>query len=335
MKRRNFLRQSTLASLGFTGISKTGARINSNRLPDEASKGKILLRIGICADLHQDIINDAPRRLAAFITEMNELKPNYIIQLGDFCEPKESNQIIMDIWNRFKGPKYHVIGNHDVDGGFTHDQVVNFWNAEGKYYSFEMKGYHFIVLNGNEKGEGYSGYPRSISEQQRNWLEEDINSTSLPIIVYCHQAIDNDADGIDQGIWIRALFDRANKKAGFTKVQLVFSGHHHQDWCNEYNKIHYVQINSMSYQWMGSKYARKRFDDSIENKYPVVRYTAPYKDPIWAFLTIYAGGEFIIKGKRSVFISPGPKEMNRPELHGAYPDVPYVSDRKLRVENTI
>jgi len=68
-----------------------------------AAKKNIVASIGICADLHQDIIYDAPRRLQAFIDEMNELKPDFIIQLEDFCTPKIENKIIMDIWDQFTG----------------------------------------------------------------------------------------------------------------------------------------------------------------------------------------------------------------------------------------
>lgn len=296
-------------------------------------KEKALLRIGICADLHQDIIFDAPRRLQEFITEMNELKPDFIVQMGDFCEPKPSNQVIMNIWNQFKSSKYHVIGNHDTDGGFTNDQVVNFWGAKGKYYSFDDKGYHFVVLNANEEKSipQYKGAPGIIGEEQKRWLEKDLADTGLPVIVFCHQGIDNDADGVYEGNLVRVIFDRANVKAGFKKVQLVLSGHHHQDYHNIFNGVHYVQINSMSYQWMGAKYANAHYDKATEGAYPGIKYTAPYKDPIWAFLTIYDGGSFEIKGKKSIFLSPTPEEMHRPEFHSGYPDVPYISDRTISI----
>ena len=124
MKRRNFLTTSIIGSIGMAGM--VNFKANAKDVSPELTKGKVLARIGICTDLHQDIIPDAPQRLQAFITEMNELKPDFIVQMGDLCEPKPSNQVIMDIWNQFKGAKYHVIGNHDTDGGFTHNQVVSF-----------------------------------------------------------------------------------------------------------------------------------------------------------------------------------------------------------------
>lgn len=330
MKRRDFLKSAALASVMTNEIARA-ATIQDHSRTDHSKGGKVVVRIGICADLHQDIIPDGPRRLQAFITEMNVLKPDLIVQMGDFCVPKPGNQMIMDIWNQFGGPKYHVIGNHDTDGGFTHDQVVSFWNAKDKYYSFDQNGYHFVVLNANEEKSipNYNGPSGVISEAQNNWLEKDITDTRLPVIVFCHQGIDN--NGVNRDNLVRVIFDRANVNAGFKKVQFVFSGHHHQDYYNVINGVHFVQINSMSYQWMGANYAKPRYEEAIERAYPGSKYTAPYKDPIWAFLTIYSNGIVEIKGKKSSFLPPTPEEMHRPQFHGGYPDVPYISDRKIKI----
>lgn len=330
MKRRNFLLNSILGGISITGILNQ----SSGAATQYSSNSKVVLNIGICADLHQDVIPDGPSRLTAFIKEMNGLKPDFIIQMGDLCTPIPSNQVIMDIWNQFNGPKHHVIGNHDTDGGFTHRQVVDFWKAAGPYYSFDLKGYHFVVLNANEEKEiaHYTGPVSLISDAQKNWLENDLDRTSLPVIVFCHQGLDNDTGGgVFQGNLVRVILDRTNVKAGFKKVQMVFSGHHHQDYHNVINGIHYLQINSMSYQYMGPNYARAHYDSTTEKAYPSIKYTAPYKDPIWAFLTIYANGKVELKGKNSVFLSPTPAEMNRPEFHSGYPDVPYISDKKFNI----
>ncbi|WP_157766418.1 metallophosphoesterase family protein [Pedobacter ginsengisoli] len=274
------------------------------------------MRIGICTDLHQDLIKDGEKRLQSFITEMNQAKPDFIIQMGDFCIPKEKNKNLMEIWNQFTGPKYHVIGNHDTDGGFTHDQVVDFWSAKGKYYSFDTNGYHFVVLNGNERPEGDTskGYPRSINAAQIKWMKQDLEATSLPTIVFCHQGIDNDQDGLKEGALIRLIFERVNQKAGFHKVQFVFSGHHHEDYHNIYNGTNYVQINSISYQFT----------------HPVKGYDfAHTKEPLWALLTIHTNGTAEIKGRKSEYMGQEASQ-NDPEYNG-YPNVPYISDRVIKV----
>ena len=50
-----------------------------------------------------------------FIAFSQQEKTDFNIQLGDFCFPKKENKGFLDIWNTYKGPKYHVLGNHDMD----------------------------------------------------------------------------------------------------------------------------------------------------------------------------------------------------------------------------
>lgn len=311
MKRRNFLKTTAIAGL----LSGSAGSLAASSLSDE---NELMMSIGICADLHQDLITDGPQRLQGFIDEMNRIKPDFILQMGDFCEPKASNQVIMDTWNKFAGQKYHVIGNHDRDGGFSFDDVVKFWDSKGAHYSFDYKGYHFVVLNGNEKeaDDTYKGYPRSVGKEQRIWMEKDIEATALPTIIFCHQGIDNDMDGVNEGNRLRIAFEDINKKAGFTKVQLVFSGHHHENYHNVYNGVHYVQINSISYQF----------------SHPEAGYDfIPSKEPIWAVVNIYTYGLIKIKGKKSEYRDGLTSWKNAPD-YDAYPTVPEISDRVIRIE---
>lgn len=306
MRRRNFLKQSAIAGIAATSITKAFGMV------PYTEKGKVLINFGICTDLHHDLIKDGEKRLQAFIEEMNQLKPHFIIQTGDFCMPKEKNRPLMEIWDQFKQPSYHVLGNHDTDGGFTHDQVITFWKATGKYYSFDQNGYHFVVLNGNERPQGDTSqaYPRSIGKEQINWMKKDIENTRLPVIIFCHQGIDNDQDGIKEGSLIRLIFERLNQKAGFNQIRLVFSGHHHEDYHNIYNNIHYIQINSMSYQ-----FSHAEAGDGY----------ASTKDPLWAYVSIYDNGIIKIKGKKSVY--PNPENQHSAAGYNGYPTVPYISDR--------
>ena len=75
------------------------------------------LRIGVIADIHKDVMHDADDRLSAFIDHMKREAVDFIIQLGDFCVPIEENKGFLDIWNTFPQERYHVLGNHDTDGG--------------------------------------------------------------------------------------------------------------------------------------------------------------------------------------------------------------------------
>lgn len=292
------------------------------------------IRFGIITDLHYDIMHDAKERISAFIDEMKQIQPDFIIQLGDFCVPKQENQPLMDVWNSFSGEKHHVIGNHDTDGGFNRDQVVKFWNMKDKHYSFDKNGYHFVVLNGNDHNESPNrakGYARYISPEQINWLEKDLNQTQLPTVVFCHQGLDNSFFGIENGMTVRYVLEKANLEAGFQKVILAISGHHHQDYYNNINGIHYVQINSASYHWLGDYYKTIRYSEQVDKDFPWIKYTVPYKDPLWATVKISSNGTIDVHGKKTSFVGPTPDEIGVPEDLGVYPIVPFISDRKLKV----
>ncbi|MCL3782022.1 alkaline phosphatase [Prolixibacteraceae bacterium JC049] len=321
MKRREFIKVSLAASTTLI-LPLSGSSIG-------APKNKV--NFGICADVHHDIMHDAPNRLQQFIQEASNNNLDFIIHLGDFCRPYEYNQPFMDIWNSYNGKRYHTLGNHDMDGGFSREQVVDFWKAKGKYYSFDHKGYHFIVLDGNDKNPSLNrsgGYARFVGKEQLQWLKDDLSATSLPCIVFSHQSFDTNDDGVENGEKIRALFEKANKAAGFNKVIAAFSGHHHTDYANQINGIYYIQINSMSYNWLGNNFKHIRYSKEIDKKHPWIKYTAPFKDPLYAFVKI-DGSSIKIKGKKTKYVGPSPSELNYPKRPDNNPIVPYISNRKL------
>lgn len=306
-----------------------------NLRANDLEKGeKLSLRFGLCADVHKDIMHDADLRMEAFVKEATEQKLDFIIQLGDFCRPYDYNQSFMSVWNSFPGKKYHVIGNHDMDGGFSREQVVKYWDSTGTYYSFDCNGYHFIVLDGNDEDASSnrpSGYARFIGREQLLWLENDLNLTSLPTIVFSHQGLDNDLGGIHNATESRLVLERANENAGFQKVQFVFSGHHHQDYYNQINGIHYLQINSMSYQWLGEEFQQIRYSQEVDDKYPWIKYTVPYKDPIWAIADFSDDKTFRLFGKLTEFVGPSPEDLGVDMSKFGYPIVSQISDKKINL----
>ena len=85
---------------------------------------------------------------------------------------------------------------------------------------------------------------------------------------------------------VRYLFEQINAEAGFNKVILVLTGHHHLNYHNEINDIHYVQINSASYYWAGEDFESKAFSEEFYKKHGILKRTLVYQDPIWAMVSI-------------------------------------------------
>ncbi|MEY5045440.1 MAG: hypothetical protein RL713_665, partial [Bacteroidota bacterium] len=157
------------------------------------------IKIGVITDLHQDIMHDAPKRLETFLDVMAKVKPDALLQLGDFAYPGEKNKVVIDRFNRAHEKVMHVIGNHDTDAGYTSAQCIAYWGMPGRYYHQRIGGISFLVLDGNEKGSPRhkGGYASYIGEEQMAWLKAELGKTENPVIVVSHQplagelAIDN------------------------------------------------------------------------------------------------------------------------------------------------
>jgi len=246
----------------------------------EQAPGKTKVKFGICADMHQYFMNDGESRLQVFIDHMQKQDVDFIIELGYLWYPFERDFPFLKIWEHFKGPRYHVLGHYDMNGELAHSQAMAFWKTYYKYYSFDNNGYHFVVLNGNEHNTSANramGYARYIGKEQQEWLKNDLQRTTLPTILFCHQRLDNNSKGIENASKIRLILEHANHNAGFKKVRLVFSGHH-MDHQNEIKGISYIQVNSMSYQWLGNSCVKFRYSIEIDKKYPNINHAAPCKD---------------------------------------------------------
>jgi predicted phosphodiesterase len=320
--RRDFIKISSLASTAIV-------------LPIDLFSSIIVrepIEIGLIADVHQDVMHDGEDRLQAFLDAAKKRNPDFILQMGDFALPHDTNKNFIAAWNNYSGDKYHILGNHDTDHGFSQEQTMSFWGMPKKYYSFDKKGIHFIVLDGNDQNpKPWSGYKRYIGKEQQEWLIEDLKKTDKPTIVFSHQTLElEETGGIANFKTIQDIFELANKEAGFKKVLCCLSGHHHTDFMTQINDIYYVQINSASYQWVGGDYKKIRYSKEIDEKYEWIKYTIPYKDPLFTFMTI-KNNNITIEPRKTEFVGPGPDELGMPERHPHEPIVPTISEFHMKI----
>jgi predicted phosphodiesterase len=156
------------------------------------------------------------------------------------------------------------------------------------------------------------GYDRYIGRKQLEWLKQDLAGTGSPVIIFSHQSIE-DPGGVENAAEVRMILEEANRQSDRKKVIACFSGHHHIDYDTKINGIQYIQVNSMSYVWMGGDYLQVRYSDEIDEQYPFIKYTAPYKDPIFATIEIDSRGIIRITGRESSWVGPVPWELGYPE----------------------
>ena len=192
--------------------------------------------------------------------------------MGDFCHPKPNAREFVQLWEQFRGPRYHVLGNHDMDLG-TKQQTLDFWSLAKPHYSFDVGDFHFVVLDcnfvlkdGNHVDYANGNYYIArelrdrISPEQVEWLRADLAATARQTVIFSHQALDEIWGGntVPNRLDVRAVIREANEKSrartGVPKVIACLCGHHHVDEASVIEGVHYLQVNSASYYWAGGKF---------------------------------------------------------------------------------
>lgn len=314
----------------FSCKSLKEANVPSNNKP---------LKFAVISDIHNDIMHDGEKRLKDFLAAAYKNKVDFIIQLGDFCQAKNENQSFLQLWKDCPIPKYSALGNHDMDN-CTKEQYVNFIGIKERYYSFDCGDFHCIVLDPNNlyKEGKYIPYNKGnyyidmkmreyIDTEQIEWLKADLKATDKRCMVFSHQSLENT---VPNGELVRSIFESENKRVGYTKVIVAFSGHNHTNYERVINEIAYIQINSASNQWVDQPYkCVERFDEETNKEHPALKYVVPYEKAIYAIVAL-KNNTLKIKGKTSRFIPPTPKDLNIPKDYFPFPLVPWIKDYSFK-----
>ena len=311
----------------------TGVVATSILLPRQVmaalSKIKKPIKLGMIADLHQDVMHDGPARLKAFLDAMKEEKPDALLQLGDFAYPSKKNEAVTKAFENAHPKALHVLGNHEIDGGHSFDQVAKLWGMKGRYYTENVNGLELIVLDCNEKPENHKrGYPAHVGQEQLEWLEKQLKALKGPLLVISHQPLAGPGS-IDNAGEVRALLN-----AAADKVLLAVNGHTHIDHVARVGKLSYLHVNSASYKWVGGSYRNKSYPSEVHSKFRWIEYTCPYRDSLFTTLTIDpANGRIDVKGRESQWGGKSPSQLSIPtkySLTNGKEICPKIRNRQLR-----
>lgn len=229
------------------------------------------IRFGVVSDIHfadrDPQINRYYRqsldKLAECVDTMEKEKVDFLVELGDFKDqgdPPNMEQTIHFLdtiekeFNRFSGPCYHVLGNHDEDSISKQQFLARIRNGDlpeaRNYYSFEKNDFQFIVLDANFTSEGipyekgnFDWKDCHVPQEQLDWLKDKLENQKLPTIIFIHQRLDSFhslrdycPDNADD---VRNILEEANN------VLAVFQGHDHRGGFNSINNIPYYTIKGM------------------------------------------------------------------------------------------
>lgn len=157
-------------------------------------------------DIHIQPQQQAPEGFLKAIKLANSMKPDFVLTGGDlimdalgqpFGRADSLYKLYASLAKNISVPLYNTIGNHEHFGVYTESKVSTthpdygckmYERYFGKtYYSYNHKGWHFIVLNSVSitPDRRYIG---KVDSQQIEWLKKDLASVApgTPIIISSH-----------------------------------------------------------------------------------------------------------------------------------------------------
>lgn len=276
MNRRTLLKRVSLAAGALTlggaslgegthdGTYDSAAEMAAGA-EEMAARGRVL-RIAHITDVHIRPECDAPERFKKCMAEIKTHKPDFFLNGGDTIYAADYGNITRervnlqwDIWHGLRDeyagyPMHTCLGNHDMwwaapdkqDPMYGKDYVVKQLGIPGRYYSFDVKGWHFIILDSNNKNAG------SLDDEQRVWLENDLAvlAAGTPVLVMSHYPLLAACTNLDGGgmhtdyKYLVDLFYRHKDK-----VKACISGHIHLQDRVEYNGVQYFCNGALSGFW--------------------------------------------------------------------------------------
>ena len=227
-----------------------------------------LLRFGVVTDIHYADTDAAGARsyresddkLAECVQVLNAKGAAFLVELGDFKDqdkaPDEARTLkyleaIESVFAGFTGPRYHVLGNHDMDSLSKTQFLAAAPNTgivpNAARYSFLSGGVRFLVLDANHKGDGsdydhgnFDWTDANIDAPQVAWLANTLRASAEPVIVLVHQQLDGTGDYyVKNAAEVRAVLEKSGR------VIAVLQGHRHEGAFNTINGIPYFTVRGL------------------------------------------------------------------------------------------
>lgn len=258
ISRRTFLRIAAAAGLGTLSCAPGRMRVTDVRP----------VRFGMVTDCHYAdadtggtrFYRESLDKLSECVTRMNEERVDFLVELGDLKDqgkpPVEAETLkyleaAEAVFRRFNGPRYHVLGNHDMDslskGQFLSCAVNTGVDPGRSYYSFDVKDLHFVVLDANYRADGgdydhgnFSWTTARVPPREMDWLRQDLAACRRPAIVFIHQLLGAKGPvSVKNAGQVRRVLEASGR------VLAVFQGHHHEGAYACINGIHYYTLKAV------------------------------------------------------------------------------------------
>lgn len=280
------------------------------------SKG---VRFCVFADIHYNpgvYPNPTKDWLRRILDHAKSENCDFIIQLGDFCHHPTKDGDYIAAFRDCGIPAYHVIGNHDDDAN-THEETLRAYGLASGHYFFDRGGFRFVVVDSNYirwsdgRVEHYScqNYFKKtdsdrisyVPDEELVWLRQTLEDSPFPCVICSHQSFERPfGSACSNAAAVRAVLDDANRRHP-GRVLMAMNGHHHCDNLRVLENILYFDVNSATFQWLGSKFFHDKYPKSYKTANAEACRILGWDDPLHAIVTLRPGGRISIKGMKSRF----------------------------------
>jgi predicted phosphodiesterase len=277
MNRRQFVATAALASGAALMPSALRAGGTETALQTPGSFNFLFL-----TDTHIQPELDGANGCATAFRKAAGIRADFAIQGGDhvfdaLAVDRKRADSLFDLYGQTEqaiGMKvYHTMGNHDHFGLYTKSGVEAGCLGYAKemyrervgatYYSFDHKGYHFVVLDTVQPTADRS-YEARIDDEQLAWLRSDLGkiAAGTPVIVSAHVPLVSGMRsyvpsnlpkppvlGPEHPQLIVINANDAMQELQKHNTLAVFQGHIHVNEVVTYRDIHYVSSGAVSGNW--------------------------------------------------------------------------------------
>lgn len=205
-------------------------------------------------DIHVQPEKNGDKGFLQAIQHVNRLKPDFVITGGDLImdalEQKQSRadslyQLYLNCSKSFAIPVYNTMGNHEIFGLYPSSGIDPAHDLYGKkmfekyigkpFYSFDHKGWHFMVIDGISFTPERE-YIGRIDSLQMAWIKQDLAAveSSTPICVSSHIPFLTVMNQIEEGpfapVWPGLVIGNSREALALFRnhnLKLVLQGHLH------------------------------------------------------------------------------------------------------------
>lgn len=174
------------------------------------------------------------------VAEIEAMRPDFVMTVGDAIEGYTADTLTLKSqWDEYFSilkpltmPIYLTPGNHDI----TTDAALGMYREKAgePYYSFNLKNYHFIVLDVSRQEAS-----NSLPKAELDWLIKDLQThrDAAQILVFYHKPFWYDTIVMGKPDTLHSLF-MANG------VDAVFNGHMHSYFSAKIDGVLYTSVGS-------------------------------------------------------------------------------------------